>query len=1167
MRNLIALAFTVLCCCRAHADTFIVTSNADSGPGSLREMIVAANSNGSTITDYIHFNIPQPEFNLRIINLVTELPSFSSNIIIDGSTQPGANYGSTEARICIKMNLYAPSFSIIKIENASNVQVYGLMLYYGYVHGFFGTPYRSEKLYGVHLVNSANIIIGAPGKGNVITGVKHCIYSSDGLCSDVVIKTNYLGHRGFYFNSPLDIDPIILFSDCGITFGSVKNIMIGGASPAEGNIFGTKTRAVNIDSRYTTGNGFINMQHNIFGRTYDKTTLVDVYDFWDPYVRIGRSRNNPEGWTQEHTIDYKINILDNDIPNHVGISYVSDSIIIKRNKFEEDQRSNTGASFKLSIYRAPAAGIIGGTEPADANTFMFKKYDTYFNSVLVYNSGPITVYKNVFDCNTGYGSTTRIENFNLIPTAQVDETTVGMVKGRATPGTRVDLYYDDACSGCEGKKFISSLMADAAGTWTYNAPITGTVVAAATSNAGYTGNFSEPTFDNQNKVVIQPSCGKKNGSVTGITSEGAESWFWIESGSGDTASYSIDLINAGPGNYSLYGVHGGTCIKPGSYFKLEDNTPKIWQNGVYVTQPSCGLFNGSISGIVAAYSQNSKYKWINNAGVTLGTNLNINGLGAGTYRFVVTDTLPGGACSDTASFVLTNLSGPTLNVNQLKITPATCGNSTGRITGIVASAVNGSAFVQWVNVLNQPVGNSLDLLNVAPGQYRLKFKDGTACDTIVTPFYIVPDVGSIVIDSSNKKVTASKCLGNTGSIQQLKVTGAQEYIWINMATNLVVGNSLDIYNLPAGNYKLTLKNASGCQKVLPVINVPQLIFSPLNVTAFNTGSAVCNQANAFIHVTSFSHDISFYRLAWMDSITGQVKGAGTQLDNVPAGTYELLATDSNSCTKKIFSAVLQDRPMPAFDYSQVNQKNDHCNLKEAGITTIKVNNLNGPTEYTWYNGNNVVVGNNINLAGVGSGSYILKIKDAGFCNIESAIFTLTNSDNGLPQPAYDDLIIPRYSSAQLSIKNPSSGTYRLAILAGGAVVQNNTSGNFVINNITNDTSFYVTRVQGTCQSEPLKVNIKVVDKSVFAIPAAFTPNGDGVNERLNVKVVGYIQLSLFKIYNKWGELVFETSKLNTGWNGIYKGVLQNTGSYIWVAEGKDINGKVVKDKGSFTLIR
>ena len=93
------------------------------------------------------------------------------------------------------------------------------------------------------------------------------------------------------------------------------------------------------------------------------------------------------------------------------------------------------------------------------------------------------------------------------------------------------------------------------------------------------------------------------------------------------------------------------------------------------------------------------------------------------------------------------------------------------------------------------------------------------------------------------------------------------------------------------------------------------------------------------------------------------------------------------------------------------------------------------------------------------------------------------------------------------------------------------------------------------------------DKSYFAIPTAFTPNGDGKNDRLTVRVVGFIELSYFRVYDRWGQLVFETHKLNDGWNGLRKGQMQNSGAYVWMAQGRDIKGKVMKDRGSFVLIR
>lgn len=167
------------------ANNIVVTSNADSGPGTLRDAITFAKANGSAVTDTISFDIPETIFNLRMIELVTELPSLSSNIVLDGTTQPGTAYGTTDAKICVKKNDYAPTFTMLTIENAVNVQVYGMCLYYGYWQGFFGAPSRSKTLYGINLLNAKNIIIGVPGKGNVINGVVRGIFSNSDNCSGI----------------------------------------------------------------------------------------------------------------------------------------------------------------------------------------------------------------------------------------------------------------------------------------------------------------------------------------------------------------------------------------------------------------------------------------------------------------------------------------------------------------------------------------------------------------------------------------------------------------------------------------------------------------------------------------------------------------------------------------------------------------------------------------------------------------------------------------------------------------------------------------------------------------------------------------------------------------------------------------------------------------------
>ncbi|MEO5889772.1 MAG: gliding motility-associated C-terminal domain-containing protein, partial [Ferruginibacter sp.] len=177
-------------------------------------------------------------------------------------------------------------------------------------------------------------------------------------------------------------------------------------------------------------------------------------------------------------------------------------------------------------------------------------------------------------------------------------------------------------------------------------------------------------------------------------------------------------------------------------------------------------------------------------------------------------------------------------------------------------------------------------------------------------------------------------------------------------------------------------------------------------------------------------------------------------------------------------------------------------------------------------------------------------------------------DIGLAGPLYDNIIIPRNSTAGIVIKNPGPGNYSLsANPAGTPILQQNATGNFTVSNISSDTAFFIKNVSGNCSSVLVRVNIKVVDVSYFAIPKAFTPNNDKTNDVLSVRAIGYIQLKSFKIYNRYGEVVFETKQLNDSWNGKFKGILQPTGAFMWIAEGTDLNGIIVKDKGSIILIR
>ncbi|OJW82338.1 MAG: hypothetical protein BGO69_17275 [Bacteroidetes bacterium 46-16] len=86
------------------------------------------------------------------------------------------------------------------------------------------------------------------------------------------------------------------------------------------------------------------------------------------------------------------------------------------------------------------------------------------------------------------------------------------------------------------------------------------------------------------------------------------------------------------------------------------------------------------------------------------------------------------------------------------------------------------------------------------------------------------------------------------------------------------------------------------------------------------------------------------------------------------------------------------------------------------------------------------------------------------------------------------------------------------------------------------------------------------------VPTAFSPNGDGINDILYVRGPGIDKVEL-KIYNRWGQLIFETHDKNVGWDGTYKGEPQPTESYAYVLNVSLRDGQVIQKVGNINLLR
>ena len=87
------------------------------------------------------------------------------------------------------------------------------------------------------------------------------------------------------------------------------------------------------------------------------------------------------------------------------------------------------------------------------------------------------------------------------------------------------------------------------------------------------------------------------------------------------------------------------------------------------------------------------------------------------------------------------------------------------------------------------------------------------------------------------------------------------------------------------------------------------------------------------------------------------------------------------------------------------------------------------------------------------------------------------------------------------------------------------------------------------------------------VPKVFTPNGDGFNDGIKPILIGIRQFVSFKVYNRWGNLVFESRDSGKAWNGDFKDGSQGTETFLWLCEGYDKDGNLIRRSGMITLIR
>ena len=1170
MRKLLFF-ISIFCVQLARGTTFTVTSPLDNGTtGTLRWAIESANANDPAAgVDRIIFNIPSASPFAHVIQLNSELPILTSNIIIDGTTQPlGAPFGPTDARIILTPKAFNNCKRGLVIRDADNIEIYGL-----YFAGFISkTPLVAETWSdGIFMCNVNHVIIGAPGKGNAFTLNYHSIrcdalYENGNplptaISSDVIIQHNSIGKN--YTGQVAPIDGVF----AGVELRSIHNVLVGGYANDEANQFMVFSVAVQIVLKTTTPAllSSIGIVNNVF--TVGASTIPLPVQFPISGIEVADLDLNSQG-------NHGINISGNNINQYVNgiqLTNLKHPFNIVRNTIDCDRIHNTypvSAGIQISLCDS---GSIGGID--SLNTVRYSKTA----GILLTASKNIRVSRDSIYCNPkGISIVAPAITIPVINDMLVNSSLA--VNGKTCGHCIIEIFSTADCAAevYNGEAFIGTSVANSNGDWNYAGPVDCNTSYTVTNTANTSSGFSTAmnyVLDTSAVIKQDATCNQNNGFIHGIKIYSGVDFHWEDDLGNIINSIDTNLNNLSPGFYKLVCSKQtlGCRISTG-FYQIRNIVPTINTAGVILIHPSpeCRV-TGSITGITMTSPDPTlfSYRWVNQLGVPVGNTLNLTNVPAGTYSLTVYVSFDPACTASAGPYILSDKPAPRFDLAALLITNATCGHANGSIAGI--AIINAYALQQfrWFDDRGNLVSNTASLNNVPPGNYYLQYDDASPCPAITSPIFTIGNSGIVTIDAANVIIKPSGCTVIKGSITNINVTGANLYVWINTVSGAVVGNAPDLLLVPSGSYKLRAFDSNfGCSDSTAIFLVPITPVENLIVQSKVVKDETCSGSNGSISQLIFQNLLDGYTFKWIRPVQDTF-ATSLSISNLTANTYSLIALDSNGCVQSVLDQNIIDHPAPQLDENNVMVTSDTCTQLFGSVTGVNLTNGTAPFNYLWYRApGNTLAGAGKDLKQLGAGNYYLLVKDANGCADTSSVFSVGDETPVIVPPVYDIVYAKRNMGAFIKPVNSSYGVFELydSPLAAIPLSTNNT-GVFRTIPLITDRDYWIRKLVGSCKSIKVKVHVFVIDFSKLYVPNAFTPNNDGINDLLKIKVFGKVVIDYFSIYSRWGQQVFLSGDIKNGWDGTSGGKLQPAGTYAWIIQGYDIDGTPLNLRGTVMLIR
>lgn len=538
-----------------------------------------------------------------------------------------------------------------------------------------------------------------------------------------------------------------------------------------------------------------------------------------------------------------------------------------------------------------------------------------------------------------------------------------------------------------------------------------------------------------------------------------------------------------------------------------------------------GAINVEVSGGVAPYF----YQWSNGA-----TTPYLSQLAAGTYYVTVTDDT---GCKGIDSFHVTQPA-PML-VSATSVTSVPCDQA---CNGSITVQTEGGTAPYNYAWLHGATGSTVSSL--CAGIYTVNVTDDHGCQATGT--FNVADTSNYHL---SYEITPVTCNGNCdAAITLIPDFGGSSYQVVWNQNPAQTGDQLQ--NLCGGSYQAAIAVGSSCNY--------SLYFQIDEAEALEFLHVYATQPDCYGDVNgSLNIDVTGGTLPYTYTVNGAA--ASQWQTGLAPGTYQITVTDAGSCHIDTTVQITQPAPLAL----SISTTAPPCPEVCSGAIELTVSGGSYPFRYNWSNG-----GDTQDATNLCAGDYTVTVTDMHNCTATISA-TLTDS-------SHFPTAIMAWSDADTLYAGQST-TFHATDLGSGFVYQwlpetgleTPNQPTTIVNAVT--TTDYVVHViddAGCEQTDTIHLLVREVicDEPYVFVPNAFTPNGDGKNDVLYVRSDIVLEVN-FQVFDRWGEKVFETDDLQTGWDGTFRGSPCEPGIYDYYLKVVCFGQIETLKKGNVTLIR